>query len=180
MAPGTQITPAATVHNHGNVAENIPVTFALAGGPTAYSDLQTTGSVDPDATAPVTFAQSAALAAGYYTMTATTSLAGDANAGNNTQTDHFLVLGQPVGLTPNGGWLTSPARAPTTSTLTTTATSVHPSSPRPASQSPARRRRPSPTATTTGTSPAGTTCSGRGAPLLSSTSMRRFPAWPHC
>jgi len=106
LAPGTQITPAATVHNYGNVTEDIPVTFAFAG----YSDLQTANSVAPGATASPTFA-STTPAPGYYTMTATTSLPGDANAGNDVQTGHFLVLGQPVGLAPDGGWLSTPAVA---------------------------------------------------------------------
>ncbi len=108
-APGTAtFTPTATIRNAGTVSENIPVTFAISSG---YSNSQSI-ALNAGASGSLSFAPiTTSLAPGYYTMTATSTLAGDANPANNQQTGALLVMGQPTLVSPIGGWVTG--RRPT-------------------------------------------------------------------
>ncbi len=99
FSPGTNITPLARLRNFGNVTETFTAQFKLI-GPTDYSDIQTINRLSAGNYIDQKFGQSTYLAAGFYTISCSTGLAGEMHIENDQQMQTFLVMSEPILLYP--------------------------------------------------------------------------------
>ncbi len=91
---GAVVQPAAWVKNYGDIGESsVPVRFNFDG----YADSETLSSLVPGETAWVGFDSVAVDVRGWKVTACSTSLAGDANRGNDAARDSFFVRVRDVG-----------------------------------------------------------------------------------
>ena len=92
---GTVVQPTAWVRNFGDLPEvNVPVRFSFTG----YQGLETLAAIAPGETTLVVFDSSIVAVRDSTVATCSTSLAGDAKAGNDAARDTFFVRVQDVGV----------------------------------------------------------------------------------
>jgi hypothetical protein len=92
---GALITPKAVVQNFGSTAQTFTVSMTINNGTTnIYTDTKTVTSLAATALQTVTF-NNWTTVTGNHTVTVTTTLAGDANAANNTQIKQVAVGSMP-------------------------------------------------------------------------------------
>lgn len=104
--PGLSIAPSATVMNYGSTPQTFDVSIAINDGTTdVYTDNTTVNNLAGAASQPLTFANWTTVL-GNYTVTVTTTLAGDANSSNDVLTKPLGVADVSFAFTANSTDLT--------------------------------------------------------------------------